>query len=98
MERDNDYFIITTDKTRFQSIHINHPSCYGNISVKLEDGTLIGKYNDIETLEYYEFINTTGFVKILIYDENDNIIPCEDFPFTNLNNETIFIPASILCI
>ena len=55
---------------------IEHTDITGDYKLKKLDGTLLGIFNGLTVIESHEFASN-GIVKFMVYDMNDNILPCE---------------------
>ena len=94
-------FIIKTDiigNVKLANVLINHPETNGNkIKIKLINGAYIGTY-DIKALqtEDVKAFSCNGTIKFMVYDMNDNILPCENYASTDIENNPIEILPQIM--
>jgi len=94
-------FIIQTGVmgvVKIESALIGHIETAGkSFKLKLLDGTHIGTY-DMANLTATDVIsfNSNGVVKIIVYDMDDNILPCEKYTISDIDKNPVQIYANIL--
>lgn len=94
-------FIIKSDiigNVKLASVLINHPETNRNkYKIKLFNGVYIGTY-DMATLhaEDVKTFSCSGIIKFMVYDMNDNILPCENYTSTDIENNPIEILPQIM--
>ena len=69
-------FIMPIGKIKIKKAIFEHTDITGAYKFKKLDGTLIGIFDGLKVIESHEF-DSNGIVKFLLYDMNNNILPCE---------------------
>jgi len=80
----------------FKSFICNHPNVTGMIKVRLTNNTLVGIYNDVETIQTEKIDCVNGLVEINIYNENDTLIDISDYTIKNIEQEDVTCKAQII--
>ena len=69
-------FIMPIGKIKIKKAIFEHTDITGAYKLKKLDGTLIGIFDGLKVIESHEF-DSNGIVKFMLYDMNNNILPCE---------------------
>ena len=69
-------FIMPIGKIKIKKAIFEHTDITGAYKLKKLDGSLIGIFDGLKVIESHEF-DSNGIVKFMLYDMNNNILPCE---------------------